>query len=412
MLATKASRPFVMAAQLVVIAVMWLATAVRADVVTESNASAAAIAGGSGLSTPAVNRVMALVQTAVYAAANSVSRRYPDDEFHLGTVRDASVDAAIAAAQRTTLSRLLPSQRDAIEDAYLTALGHLPDDAARNAGIAAGERAAAAVLAARNDDGAATPDSYRPRTSPGVYVPTSLPVAPQWPSRKPWLMSGAAEFRPGPPPVLRSERWARDYDEIKGIGSRNSTERSAEQTAKARFWEMTLPTIYYGLVHNVAARADRDVTQNARLYAAVTQAIDDAMIAVFDAKYHYGFWRPITAIRNGDIDGNDDTFADTAWTPFIETPLHPEYPCAHCIVAATVGTVLLGELGDSPEPRWRTVSATAGGAAREWTSIESFVQEVADARVYDGVHFRYSTEVGTTMGRHVGALAVARRLHR
>jgi hypothetical protein len=261
------------------------------------------------------------------------------------------------------------------------------------------------VLAARPDDGVAAPDSYRPRTSPGVYVPTSGTVATQWPARKPWLMSGAAEFRPGPPPELTGERWARDYEEIKRIGSRNSTARSAEQTAKARFWETTLPTIYYGLVHNVAMQPDRDVTQNARLFAAVTQAIDDAMIAVFDAKYHYGFWRPVTAIRNGDIDGNDSTGLDASWTPFIETPLHPEYPCAHCIVAATVGTVLLGELGDKPQPTWSTVSATADGAAREWTSIEAFVQEVADARVYDGVHFRYSTEVGTAMGKQVGALA-------
>jgi PAP2 superfamily len=274
----------------------------------------------------------------------------------------------------------------------------------------AGQRAAAAVLAARKDDGAAAPEAYRPHTSPGTYVPTSVPIASQWPARKPWLMSGAAQFRPGPPPALRSERWARDFAEIKSVGSHDSAERSPEQTAQARFWETTLPTIYYGLVQSVAARSGRDVTQNARLYAAVTQAIDDAMIAVFDAKYHYGFWRPITAIRNGDSDDNEATLADRTWTPFIETPLHPEYPCAHCIVAATVGTVLLAELGGSPEPVWRTVSPTANGAAREWTNIEAFVQEVADARVYDGVHFRYSTEVGTAMGRQIGALAAARRL--
>jgi hypothetical protein len=223
-------------------------------------------------------------------------------------------------------------------------------------------------------------------------------------------MSSAAQFRPGPPPALHSERWARDYAEIKSIGSRHSAQRTPEQTAKARFWETTLPATYYGLVQNIAEQPGRDITQNARLYAAVTQAIDDAMIAVFDAKYHYGFWRPITAIRNGDIDDNEATLADLTWTPFIETPLHPEYPCAHCIVAATVGSVLLAELGNSPEPLWRTVSPTANGAAREWTSIESFVQEVADARVYDGVHFRYSTEIGTEMGRQIGELAAARRL--
>ena len=129
-----------------------------------------------------------------------------------------------------------------------------------------------------------------------------------------------------------------------GSAAESSTERTAEQTAIARFWEATLPAIYHGLVQSLARTPGRDVTQNARLFAAVTQAADDALIAVFDAKYHYGFWRPITAIRNGDIDGNDATERDPAWLPFIDTPLHPEYPCAHCIVAAAVGAVLEAEV--------------------------------------------------------------------
>jgi hypothetical protein len=393
-----------------IVALLCGPAASHADVVTEANSRAAEIACSSGLSTPAVNRAMALVQTAVYAAANSVSRRYPDDDLGLGTATNASIDAAIAAAQRATLLALLPLQRAAIEDAYAEALSALPDDAARDAGVAAGQRAAAAVLAARKDDGAAEPETYRPHTSPGAYVPTSVPIASQWPARKPWLMSTPAQFRPAPPPALSSERWARDYAEIKSVGGRDSVERTPEQTAKAQFWETTLPTIYYGVVQSVATIPGRDVTQNARLYAAVTQAVDDAMIAVFDAKYHYGFWRPITAIRKGDTDDNDATLADPSWTPFIETPLHPEYPCAHCIVAATIGSVLLADLDGDPQPVWRTTSPSADGAAREWTSIDAFVQEVADARVYDGVHFRYSTEVGTEMGRQIGALAAARTL--
>jgi hypothetical protein len=142
----------------------------------------------------------------------------------------------------------------------------------------------------------------------------------------------------------------------------------------------------------------------------VTQASDDAFIAVFDAKYHYTFWRPVTAIRNGDRDGLEATERAPAWTPFIDTPMHPEYPCAHCIIASTVATVLRAELGTGPTPMLTTTSSTAGGAARSWKSLDDFVREVAEARIYDGVHYRNSTEVAVAMGRRIGDLAVARLL--
>jgi hypothetical protein len=204
--------------------------------------------------------------------------------------------------------------------------------------------------------------------------------------------------------------WARDYDEIKAIGGRNSARRTPEQTEVARFWEATMPPIYHGVVRSVATLPGREITQNARLFAAVTQATDDALIAVFDAKYHYNFWRPVTAIRNGDIDGNDATERDPSWTPFIDTPMHPEYPCAHCIVSGAVGTVLQAEVDGGPMPVLTTTSDTAKGAARSWTNFDDFMQEVAEARIYDGVHYRTSTEVGTAMGRRVGQLAVEKHL--
>jgi hypothetical protein len=140
-------------------------------------------------------------------------------------------------------------------------------------------------------------------------------------------------------------------------------------------------------------------------------AMDDALIAVFDAKYFYNFWRPVTAIRNGDIDGNDATTLDPGWTPLIPTPMHPEYPCAHCIVSASLGTVLQLELAGRAAPTLSSASPTVHGAVRTWASVEDFIQEVAVARIYDGVHYRNSTEVGTAMGRRVGELA-ARSLPR
>ena len=383
----------------------------RADIITDWNVIAGDIVSADRMATPPANRAMAIVQTATYDAVNAITRRYPAATA-LDAAPGASVEAAVAAANRAVLSELVPAQRAAIDAAYQLALAKLPEGAPRADGIAVGERAAAAVLAARADDGAATREAYRPQTTAGVYVPTALPAVPQWPQRRPWLMTSAAQFRPGPPPPLRSAAWARDYNEIKTLGEKTSSVRSPEQTAIARFWEATSPPIYHGVVRSVAARAGREVTRNARLFAAVTQATDDAMIAVFAAKYHYGFWRPITAIRNGDLDDNDATERAGSWTPLVETPMHPEYPCAHCIVAAAIGTVLRAEIGAGPAPTLATSSPAANGAVRTWKTVDAFMAEVANARVYAGVHYRSSTKVGAAMGEQIGALAVARYLSR
>ena len=381
-----------------------------ADVVTDWNVKAGEFIVDARLGPPPANRVMAIVHAAVYEAANAITRRYPASGLPLEAAPGASVDAAVAAANRATLSKLLPAQQAAIEAGYQAALAMIADSPAKTAGVTVGEQAAAAILASRAEDGAAAAEAYRPFTTAGVYVPTFLPAVPQWPQRKPWLMTSPSQLRPGPPPVLTSALWARDYNEVKALGGRSSTVRSAEQTGIARFWEAALPSIYHGIVRSVANAPGRHVTQNARLFAAVTQAMDDALIAVFDAKYHYNFWRPITAIRNGDIDGNDATERDPSWTPFIDTPMHPEYPCAHCIVSGAVGTVLQAEIGSGPVPTLTTTSPTAQGAARSWAKIEDFIREVADARVWDGVHYRNSSEVGTAMGRKIGAMAATKIL--
>jgi hypothetical protein len=326
-----------------------------------------------------------------------------------GTARGASVEAAVAAASRRMLLQLLPPQKAAIEAAYEEALAKVAESPARAAGIAVGEKSAAAILAIRATDLIDPPEGYRPATSPGVYVPTATPVASSFPQRQPWLMASASQFRPDPPPALDSTIWARDYNEVKNFGGKRSTRRTPEQTAIALFWEDNSPTPYCHIVRSVAETPGREVTQNARLYLAVAQAMDDATIACFDAKYHYNFWRPLTAIRNGDIDGNDYTERDATWSPLIETPMHPEYPCAHCVNAGAVGAVLKAELGRAPTPPLSATSL-ASGARRSWRNIEDFVAEVADARVYDGVHYRNSSVVGTLLGRKVGELVAGRLL--
>ena len=377
----------------------------RADVVTDANAKAADVV--SRLPAPPITvRMMAIVQVSVFEAVNAITGRYPAYRAKLASAPGASVDAAVAAATRTALLKLMPAQQAAIDADYQSLLGGVPDGAAKTAGIAVGEQAANATVAMCADDGVVSPDVYRPHAAPGVYVPTVTPAVSHWGKRRPWAMSRGDQFRPGPPPSLTSDTWARDYNEIKAIGSRNSTVRTPEQTAIAKFWEATAPSVYWPVARSVAAAPGREVTDNARLFAVAAMAMDDALIAVFDAKYAYNLWRPVTAIRNGDIDGNNATERDAGWTPFIDTPMHPEYPCAHCIVSGSLAAVLAAEIGAGPTPTLRSASYTAGGAVRTWTSTSAFSQEVAVARIYDGVHYRYSTEVGSEMGRKIGELAV------
>jgi hypothetical protein len=351
---------------------------------------------------------LALVQAAVYEAVNAITKRYPPDRVQLAVASGASVDAAVAAATRIALMRVFPSQQALIDKAYQAALSAIPEGQAKTAGLTVGEQAATAILAARTEDGTTTEETYRPYTTAGVYVSTVLPIASQWPQRKPWLMTSPSQFRPDPPPALTSEKWARDYNEVKTLGGKNSPSRTAEQTAIARFWEIGGPGVYHGVVRAVATRPGREVTQNARLFAAVTQATDDALIVVFDAKYHYAFWRPITAVRNGDIDGNDTTDREAAWQPLLDTPPHPEYPCAHCAVSAALGTVLRAEVGASPMPTLTTTSLSIEGATRSWATIDDFIAEVAAGRVYAGAHYRTSVEVGTDIGKRLGQLAAAK----
>jgi hypothetical protein len=355
---------------------------------------------------PNTIRTMALAQNAVYEAVNAITARYPRDRVDLGPTPDASIDAAIAAASRTVLLHEASALKDRTEAAYARALAAIAAGDARTRGISIGERAAADTLAKHSDDIGIT-EPYRPLTSPGVYVPTTFPLGYAFAQHRPWFMKSAAQFRPGPPPALTSALWARDYNEVKVVGSATSKVRTPEQTAIARFWATALPDVHMGVVHSIAIAPGREVTRNARLYAAVTAAMNDAEIAVLEAKYHYNFWRPITAIRNGDRNGNLATERDPDWTPLIATPLHPEYPCGHCVIASTVATVIRAEVGREPLPTLMSTSNTAPGLTRQWTQTEDVVKEVSEARILDGVHYRNSTEVANRMGAQVGALVAA-----
>jgi hypothetical protein len=389
------------------IVLVWVAFCARADIVIDCADTTTEIADEG----PNTVRTLALAQNAVYEAVNAITARYPRDRIDLGPAQGASIEAAVAAASRAVLLQEAPELREKIEAAYARALATIAKDEARTRGIGVGERAAADVLTKHIHD-LDSIEPYRPVASPGVYVPTTIPTGWSLGQHRPWFMKSAAQFRPGPPPALPSARWARDYNEIKTLGSATSTVRTAEQTGIARFWATALPDVHLGLARSVAIASGREVTRNARLYAAVTGAMNETETAVFEAKYHYLFWRPITAIRNGDRDENSATERDADWAPLIVTPMQPEYPCAHCMLAATIATVLRAEAGGNSALNLSTTSNTAPGVTRRWTSTDAVIQEVSMARIWAGVHYRSSTEAGNRMGEQVGeVVAKAYGLH-
>jgi hypothetical protein len=224
-------------------------------------------------------------------------------------------------------------------------------------------------------------------------------------------MSAGSQFRPGPPPALDSEIWTRDLNEIREVGGRTSTKRTAEETNVGRFWLLSGPRTYNPLVRQVAIAKDMDVVDCARLFALSAVAGLDAFIAVFDAKYAHNLWRPVTAIRNADRTGNPATPRDASWLPLGETPMHPEYPCAHCIVSAAVSTVLQTIAGNDIGEITLT-SPTAPGVTRKWTRLQDYADEVSNARIYAGFHYRFSTEVAKDMGRKIGELTAATQMGR
>jgi hypothetical protein len=311
-----------------------LATA-SANVVTDWDETAVAIIQPR-MVPPVGYRAMAIVHIAMFDAANSIEPAYRPYHAHLPAAPDTSKDAAVAAAAGTALKKLVPDAASDIQAALTSYLATIPDSDAKSNGIKLGEAVATKIFDARGNDGSSAPDSYRPVTRAGVYIPTALTVAPQWPELSPFTMTSPSQFRPQPPIALESEEWAKDYNEIKELGAKNSSKRSAQQTENARFWLLTGPLSTHPLARQIVIRKEMSVLDSTRFMAVITAAEADAMIAVMDAKYKYAFWRPITAIRNGDIDDNAATERDASWQPIDNTPMHPEYPCAHCIVSSAL----------------------------------------------------------------------------
>ena len=374
----------------------------QANVITDWDTAAIAIAAPA----PAGQREMAILHAAMFDAVNSIERRYRPYLVDLAAAKTASAEAAATAAAAGVLTGLHPEAVAQIKSAMASSLAAVPDGTAKTDGLAVGEAVAAKILAARADDGANAPDAYRPKTKPGVYVPTAVMIGSAWPEMKPFVLTSPSQFRPAPPIALESKEWATDYNEIKDLGGKNSSKRSAQQTETARFWLAVGPPAYHQIPRQLVVAKRMSVIESARFMALYTIALTDAYIAVYDAKYAYDFWRPLTAIRNGDLDGNSATDRDATWLPIDPTPMHPEYPCAHCIESGAAAAVIEALTGSSDIPEVTMTSVTAPGVTHRWTNMAAFTEEVANARIWAGFHYRFSTQVGTDMGRKIGGYVV------
>jgi hypothetical protein len=380
-------------------------TAARGDVIMDWNAKADAIAVEKQLLNASNARGQAMLHIAMFEAVNAIDRRYAPYKLNLTADRATSREAAAAAAAYEVLLALHPDKKADLDATLAGSLAGITENEAKSKGIELGKQAAAGIIALRTNDGSNTPEDYRPATTAGVYVPTTIPIESTSSKIKPFAMTSASQFRAAPPPALTSETWTRDLNEIREIGSNTSARRSAEQTTIARFWFFTGPRTYNTIVRQIAANRKMDLVDCARLYALTSIAGADAFIAVFEAKYAYNFWRPVTAIRNADLTSNPATPREASWQPLGVTPMHPEYPCAHCITASAVSTVLQHVVGNEIDEITLT-SPTAAGVTRKWTRLQDYSDEVSSARIYAGFHYRFSTEAGKDMGKKIGDLAV------
>jgi PAP2 superfamily protein len=345
-----------------------------------------------------------IVAVAMFQAVNTVHPRYTPFRAALAPAPvGASAAAAAAAAAHAAFISMFPDQKKNLDDVYELAIAEIPETPERAKGIEVGERAAAQVIAARTADNAATPTPYRPEAPPGIWVPTTPSTIPaySW-FGKPWLMSNVSQFRPKAPLDLTSAAWARDFNETKTLGARDSTARSVEWTRLATFYSGWQP---WPIVRQVAAQPGRTLEQNARLYALTAMAVSDADSAMVDGKLTYRFWRPITAIRNGDRDGNDATERQADWQPLLKTPMHPEYPCGHCVVSSALATVLAAE-GPPPAGGITVTSDALPGAVRHVESYATLANEISLSRIYAGAHFRTSIEEGEALGHRVAEYAM------
>lgn len=391
--------------------------AARGDVVTEWNLEALKAIKGANTPPPMAARNLAMVQAAVFDAVNATDPRYQSYHATVAPQPGASAEAAAVEAAFRVLGSLYPQNLTAFAAKYGQSLDAIPDSAAKQQGRALGQAVAQQMIDWRSNDGSTATVVYAPGTQPGQWRPTppgnALPLYPHWPNLVPFAITGGNQFRPVGPPALNSSQYAQDYDQVMQYGAKNSTVRTAEQTQVAHFWAdgagtYTPPGHWNMIVADVAQQRGNTLAENARLFALVNIAMADAGIVSWDAKYQYNFWRPITAIREGDADGNDATSGDAAWEPLIVTPPFPENTSGHSTFSGAASTILASLYGD--DFAFTTDSEGLPGVTRSFLSFSDAAEEAGISRIYGGIHFDFSNEQGLATGRQLGEYVFANYL--
>ena len=410
----------------------------RADDVTDWNVTVADVLTLAGQNSIVVTRGLAMAHLATHDALNAIDRRYEPYLFDARVEPGAAPGAAVAAAMHDVLVVALTGfgseeqqarARERVEAAYAASLAKIPDGRAKDDGVAAGKAAAAAMLTLRKSDGAIATVIHSPGTQPGQWRPHPNPVPanppildtalapgnlpamlPQWGQVAPFTMRAPWQFRLPPPPALASELYTRDYNEVKRLGGKQSIARTAEQAEIARFWYEGSPQGWNRIARTISAKRGLDLWEHARLFGLLNAVLADAYIAGADTRYLYNFWRPVTAIRAGDSDGNDATTGDPGWETFMNTPSLPDYPSTHSVCGGAAATVMSRFFGTDQMSFTMTSGPPFAGITRSFKNFSQAQEENGDSRVYSGIHFRNSTVAGIIQGEQIGRQAFAQYL--
>ncbi|MDL1859535.1 vanadium-dependent haloperoxidase [Betaproteobacteria bacterium PRO7] len=360
----------------------------------------------------AASRVLAMVHLAMHDAVNAARPRYRAYAYSPAADANTDADATVAAAvaAHDVLAALYPKQKDLVRAALDTTLLDAGVGSAVERGKQLGAAAAAAVLAKRADDGANADEAYRPGTRPGNYQFTpgfDFLAAPHWRAVTPFALRTPDQFRVAPPPALTSAEYAAAFNEVKAAGSNAAdAKRSREQTQYAAYWYEFSDIGWNRIARVVARDKKQDLWQRARTFALLNAAMADGYIAGWDAKMHYDFWRPVTAIRQADQDGNPVTAADATWTPLLTTPPVQDYPSTHSVLGAAAAVVLAHAFGDRTTFTTASPTALPEAPVRSFASFSAAAKENADSRVRAGIHFRFATDAGLALGERIGEYAV------
>jgi hypothetical protein len=381
------------------------------NVVTQWNRTLLSALATAGTPPPAAIRIGAIVQAAVFDAVNGIEPHYTAIHVAPAAPEGASRKAAAAGAAHTALVLLFPTQKTALDADLSAFIAAMNGGEGIASGLAWGDAVATQIVAWRSGDGFnATPPGYAQGTNPGDWQPTPGGSGPPrfrtLATTTPFALSSPSQFRPAGPPALTSAQYTADFNEVKAFGSATSTVRTATQTETARFWQLDNPTgIWDRVADSLAESHHLNVLRTARLLALVNAAEADAVIAVFDAKNAFNFWRPVTAVAQAASDGNPDTSTEAGWLPLMTTPYFQEYPSAHSGVSTAATGALASYFGE--HVAFTVTSAGLPGVERSFSNFSDAIAQVGNARVWAGFHFRFSCSDASVMGTQVAHRAVS-----